>query len=174
MAGPNLPVNVDVTYPDSGTDSSVKTHQQHHDAIHAIVNLIDKDAAPSNGDTLLFNSTTGLYVPGSGGTPSAATTTVSGVVELATTAETQTGTDTVRAVTPAALAARTFGLANLAPGQSFYITSADSSVTWTYNSATITARPTARTDVIMVCRTAGTSGPSWAITGWDLLERAGS
>lgn len=37
----------------------------------------------------------------------AATTSVSGLVELATNAETQTGTDTTRAVTPAALTART-------------------------------------------------------------------
>lgn len=174
MAGPNLPVNVDVTYPDSGTDSSVKTHQQHHDAIHAIVNLIDKDAAPSNGDTLLFNSTTGLYVPGPGGTPSAATTTVSGVVELATTAETQTGTDTVRAVTPAALAARVATLANLAPGSPFYISSPDSSATWQYNGVTITARPTSRTDVRMICLTAGATGPTFAVAGLDILERAGS
>ncbi len=37
---------------------------------------------------------------GSGGTPPDATTTVKGIVELATTAESQTGTDTTRASTP--------------------------------------------------------------------------
>lgn len=46
MAGPGLPVNIDTTYVDSGTDASVKTHQQHHDAIHAIVNAVDT-AVPS-------------------------------------------------------------------------------------------------------------------------------
>ena len=34
----SLPVNVDTTYPDSGTDASVKVHQQHHDTIHATLN----------------------------------------------------------------------------------------------------------------------------------------
>lgn len=40
-----------------------------------------------------------------GATPDAATTTAAGIVELATTAETTTGTDTVRAVTPAGVKA---------------------------------------------------------------------
>lgn len=48
MAGPGLPVNVDSTYADSGTDASVKTHQQHHDSIHALVNKLDI-AAPTSG-----------------------------------------------------------------------------------------------------------------------------
>lgn len=39
-AAPNLPVNIDTTYADSGTDASVKTHQQHHDTLHAVVNSI--------------------------------------------------------------------------------------------------------------------------------------
>lgn len=33
-----LPVNVDTTYADDAGDASVKTHQQHHDEIHAFVN----------------------------------------------------------------------------------------------------------------------------------------
>ena len=41
MAGPGLPVNIDTTYADSGTDASVKLHQQHHDAIGGIVNDFD-------------------------------------------------------------------------------------------------------------------------------------
>ena len=40
----------------------------------------------------------------------AATTSATGVVELATTAETQTGTDTTRAVTPAGLGASVLGI----------------------------------------------------------------
>lgn len=46
----------------------------------------------------------------------AATDTVAGIVELATDAETLTGTDTTRAVTPANLAARIAALVNAAPG----------------------------------------------------------
>ena len=42
-----------------------------------------------------------ITIAASGGTPPDASTTVKGIVELATNAETQTGTDTVRAVTPA-------------------------------------------------------------------------
>lgn len=33
-----LPVDIDTTYADDGADASVKTHQQHHDEIHAFVN----------------------------------------------------------------------------------------------------------------------------------------
>lgn len=48
-----LPVNVDSTYADSGTDASVALHQQHHDTIHAAVNTLDATtirhrAAPTN------------------------------------------------------------------------------------------------------------------------------
>lgn len=46
----------------------------------------------------------------------AATATVSGIVELATTAEATTGTDTVRAVTPAGLKAAVDALVAAAPG----------------------------------------------------------
>lgn len=41
---------------------------------------------------------------GGGGSSAPASTSAAGVVELATTAETQTGTDTTRAVTPAGAA----------------------------------------------------------------------
>lgn len=47
---------------------------------------------------------------------SAASSTASGIVELATTAETTTGTDTVRAVTPAGVAAAIAALVDAAPG----------------------------------------------------------
>lgn len=60
MAGPNLPVNVDTTYADSGTDPSVKLHQQHHDAIHAAVNKIST-TAPQNGQVPV--ATNGVYEP---------------------------------------------------------------------------------------------------------------
>lgn len=41
MAGPGLPVDIDTAYSDDAGDASVALHQQHHDAIHAIVNAID-------------------------------------------------------------------------------------------------------------------------------------
>jgi len=41
MAGPGLPVNIDTTYADSGTDPSVKIHQQNTDAVHNVVNDFD-------------------------------------------------------------------------------------------------------------------------------------
>lgn len=53
---------------------------------------------------------------GSAGSPPDATTTVKGVVELATNAETTTGTDTVRAVTPAGVQAAIDALVAAAPG----------------------------------------------------------
>lgn len=61
MAGPNLPVNVDATYSDTG-DPSAAAHQQHHDAVHRHVNRFDKDAAPDG--VLAWNTGTSLYVPG--------------------------------------------------------------------------------------------------------------
>lgn len=57
MAGPGLPVNIDTTYADSGTDASVKTHQQHHDLAHTIANDFD-----------LANAGTAGYVPIGNGT----------------------------------------------------------------------------------------------------------
>ena len=41
MAGPGLSVTNDTTYADSGTDPSVKIHQQDHDAIAGIVDDFD-------------------------------------------------------------------------------------------------------------------------------------
>lgn len=46
MAGPGLLINIDTTYPDAG-DASVPLHQRDHDAVHGIVNAIDKDTLPS-------------------------------------------------------------------------------------------------------------------------------
>ena len=48
----------------------------------------------------------GGALAGGGGSPPSATDTVAGIVELATSAEAVTGTDTVRAVTPAGVAAK--------------------------------------------------------------------
>jgi len=57
MAGPGLSITVDTDNADSGTDATVKRHQQDHDAIHGIVN--DFDTA---------NATTTGYVPVGNGT----------------------------------------------------------------------------------------------------------
>lgn len=63
MAGPNLPENIDSTYDDSTADASFKTHQQHHDAVHDIVNKFDKDDVPTDGDAWIYDATSGLYKP---------------------------------------------------------------------------------------------------------------
>jgi hypothetical protein len=61
MAGPSLPVNIDTTYADSGTDASQKIHQQHHDTAHAYVNLLDTTALSTHndGDVLEWDATSG-------------------------------------------------------------------------------------------------------------------
>jgi hypothetical protein len=56
-----LPTNVATSYPDDGSDPSIGLHQQHHDKIHAVVNLFDKDATPADGDVLTFDDT--VYTP---------------------------------------------------------------------------------------------------------------
>lgn len=61
MSGPALPENIDTTYADDLEDDSVAVHQQHHDAIHDIVNKFDKDAVPSSGDFLSWDGS--LYQP---------------------------------------------------------------------------------------------------------------
>jgi hypothetical protein len=62
MAGPGLLVNNDTTYPDDGSDLSVHLHQTDHDAIHGIVNHIDKDTPPA-GNGQVWVSTSGVMVP---------------------------------------------------------------------------------------------------------------
>lgn len=54
MAGPNLPVNVDTNNADSATDPTVKAHQQHHDALHALANRWDT-ATPTVGQFAYYN-----------------------------------------------------------------------------------------------------------------------
>lgn len=41
----DLPIDIDTTYADSGTDASVQAHQQHHDALHGFHNLRKSDSA---------------------------------------------------------------------------------------------------------------------------------
>lgn len=62
MAGPNLPVTIDSTYTNSGSDATVQLHQQHHDAIHSIVNRFDTGiGTATNGHVLTWNGT--VYAP---------------------------------------------------------------------------------------------------------------
>jgi acyl-CoA thioesterase-1 len=59
-----LPVNIDSTYADSGTDSTIALHQKHHDTIHAAVNGLPYSYAsihtgrPGNLFVFLGDSTT--------------------------------------------------------------------------------------------------------------------
>jgi len=56
MTGPGLPVNIDTTYSDTGS-SDVKLHQQHHDAIHNVVNDFDVANAATIGFVPIGNGT---------------------------------------------------------------------------------------------------------------------
>jgi hypothetical protein len=80
-----------------------------------------------------------------------------GVVELATAAETTTGTDTVRAVHPA-------GLKAARPAHAFIVIY--DSPNWEYKNATITARPSEMQtgDIILFVGNPGGSLPAWATT----------
>lgn len=60
MAKPNLPVNIDTTYGDD-TDPSVKVHQQHHDAVHGVVNLFDPAGTPQSGWEWAWDATAGAF-----------------------------------------------------------------------------------------------------------------
>jgi hypothetical protein len=64
VAGPNLPTNVDSTYPGSAADPSVDLHQQHHDTLHRFANKFDVDATPGSGQVLVWDAATNLYKPG--------------------------------------------------------------------------------------------------------------
>lgn len=130
---------------------------------------------------------------------SGATDTAKGTVELATTAEATTGTDTTRAVTPAGLktvadtkvpTTRTVAgqalsgnisasalatalgpltLANSAPGTTFDVNYDGDN--WSYNGATVIARPSARTDLVMQCiNPVDDTVPAWAIAGDRLFQ----
>lgn len=68
--------------------------------------FVANGAVDSVGASQYYDALTALVIS-LAPTPPDASTTVKGVVELATSAETQTGTDSVRAVTPAGLASRT-------------------------------------------------------------------
>jgi hypothetical protein len=46
-----LPVDIDTTYADDGSDASVKLHQQHHDEIHTRLNAIATFHAPAPSGT---------------------------------------------------------------------------------------------------------------------------
>lgn len=62
-----LPVNVDSTYADSGTDASVALHQQHHDSIHSAVNKLPGWSGPGLYGMQAWTLDPGIPFGGSGG-----------------------------------------------------------------------------------------------------------
>jgi hypothetical protein len=113
MAGPGLLVNNDFTYPDDGSDPSVKLHQSDHDAIHKIVNHIDAGTLPS-GDGQMWLSVGGVMTPATYNT----------LVESVNTVSAAGGSQTLAAVSTATIndltltAACTITLPTGAPGAS--------------------------------------------------------
>ena len=79
----------------------------------------------SDAQETVLNNTSGTNT----GDEAAASTTVAGVVELATTTETNTGTDTTRAVTPDGLADSKFGTSSLVSSIQFVIDGGGSAIT---------------------------------------------
>lgn len=104
----------------------------------AIVTNTGADITTAAGDTCVWRATAAntievlCYSRASGSTIPDASTTVKGKVELATDAETQTGTDTARAIVPAALAATMLG----GVGQAWVDVTASRSASTTYTNST--------------------------------------
>ena len=70
MAGPQLPVDIDRSYPNSRTDPTIRAHQRAHDAVHRIVNTIDVSLATAEvGQVLTWNGST--YAPAASASPTA-------------------------------------------------------------------------------------------------------
>jgi hypothetical protein len=63
MAGPGLPVNIDTTYADSGTDPSVKIHQQNSDTTHTYINKHDTSFLTGTSGQFLAYNGSGLVAP---------------------------------------------------------------------------------------------------------------
>ena len=89
-----------------------------------------------------------------------ASTTATGVVELATNAETQAGTDTARAVTPGSLSATVLGM-----GQTWQAPTRSSGVTYTNS----TGRP-----IQIIVNLNGTTGCSLVVGGVTLFSQTNS
>ena len=96
-----------------------------------------------------------------GGSVVSASTTVQGIVELATTAETTTGTDTARAVTPAGAKAAIDAAVASIPLSAL---PSGSTITVVKTSGTWPARPTSRGDIVVQWKGADPS-PSVVTSG---------
>jgi hypothetical protein len=93
----------------AGTPGSLIPAQWGNAVTEELLNVITSvGLTPDEGNNAqLLAALTAIIAAAIPGSPPDATTLVKGLVELATNLETQTGTDTVRAVTPAGLASRT-------------------------------------------------------------------
>ena len=93
----------------AGTPGSLIPAQWGNAVTEELLNVITSvGITPDEGNNAqLLAALTAIIAAAIPGSPPDATTLVKGLVELATNLETQTGTDTARAVTPAALASRT-------------------------------------------------------------------
>lgn len=60
--GPNLPTNLDATYPDT-SDPTAKIHQAMHDSENGVVNRFAIDLTPADGDHLVWSAASSLWVP---------------------------------------------------------------------------------------------------------------
>lgn len=62
MGSPGLPQSLASTFPDSEQDDSIRLHQEHHDAVHRIVNRFDtRLGSAAVGDLLAWNGS--VYYP---------------------------------------------------------------------------------------------------------------
>jgi hypothetical protein len=111
---------------------------------------------------------------GGSGSVATATTTVAGIAELSDDAEALGLTATDKIITPATLGtvleAFETTIANMPPGSPLYIRWNTTTNTWQYDGATITARPTARTDIVCIFVDADgdSTWPAWALVDVDL------
>lgn len=58
----SLPTNIDATYADSGSDASVKLHQQYHDTVHGLLNTGRGLPTTIQSKTATYTAVTGEFV----------------------------------------------------------------------------------------------------------------
>jgi hypothetical protein len=81
MSGPGLPTNIDTSYADSVSDTSVQLHQQHHDTIGRMLNRFEDEIPATAGMVPTWNgSTYAAATPSSGGAGGGGTSSVAVIV----------------------------------------------------------------------------------------------